>query len=183
MLDTDLVIRYVNPAYLQTTGRTRDELIGKYFFDALPENLGAPHDAQRSLKASLRQVLATGKPDTLVLQRYDIPAPGRPGGFEERWWSKIQNPLPGPDGTVKWVVQRAEDVTAFVRSGRARRLHPHAQQSANGPELPAVLVAGLPAHPQTHDDSPSWFPNDVVKLPQPPVAQLRSTVGRGSGPR
>ncbi|MET9434878.1 SpoIIE family protein phosphatase [Streptomyces sp. NPDC006551] len=122
VLDADLVIRYANPAYVQTTGRTRDELIGKYFFDALPESPGGPSDAQRNLMASLRRVLETGKPDTLVLQRYDIPAPDQPGGFEERWWSEIHTPIPGPDGKVKWIVQRAEDVTAFVRSRRARRL-------------------------------------------------------------
>ncbi|MFF8940487.1 hypothetical protein ACF08O_38460 [Streptomyces paradoxus] len=56
---------------------------------------------------SLRRVLDIGKPDTLVLQRYDIPAPDRPGGFEERWWSEVHTPLPGPDGKVEWIVQRA----------------------------------------------------------------------------
>ncbi|MCD9879578.1 PP2C family protein-serine/threonine phosphatase [Streptomyces guryensis] len=122
VLDTDLVIRYVNPACLHTTGRTRDELVDRYFFDALPENPGAPENAQRNLKASLRRVLNTGEPDTLVLQRYDIPAPERPGGFEERWWSEIHTPIPGADGRVRWIVQRAEDVTAFVHSRRAREL-------------------------------------------------------------
>ncbi|MBV7695827.1 SpoIIE family protein phosphatase [Streptomyces sp. TRM70350] len=122
VLDTDLVIHYANPAYLQSTGRTRDELIGKYFFDALPENPGTVDDAQRNLETSLRRVLETGKPDSLVLQRYDIPAPDQPGGFEERWWSEIHTPIPGPDGKVKWIVQRAEDVTAFAHSRRARRL-------------------------------------------------------------
>lgn len=120
VLDTDLVIRYVNPACLHTTGRTRDELVDRYFFDALPENPGAPENAQRNLKASLSRVLNTGEPDTLVLQRYDIPAPERPGGFEERWWSEIHTPIPGADGKVRWIVQRAEDVTAFVHSRRAR---------------------------------------------------------------
>ncbi|MFB7370092.1 SpoIIE family protein phosphatase [Streptomyces sp. NPDC056222] len=122
MLDTDLVIRYVNTAYLQTTGRTRDQLIGKYFFDALPERPGTPGDTQKNLKASLHRVLESGKPDTLVLQRYDIPALDRPSGFEERWWSEIHTPITGPDGKVKWIVQRAEDVTAFAHSRRARQL-------------------------------------------------------------
>ncbi|GGN96292.1 hypothetical protein GCM10011579_097610 [Streptomyces albiflavescens] len=122
VLDTDLVVRYVNPAYLLTTGRTRDELIEKYFFDVLPENPGTPEGTQRNLKASLLQVLDTGQPDTLVLQRYDIPAPNQPGRFEERWWSEVHTPILGPDGRVKWIVQRAEDVTAFVHSGQAREL-------------------------------------------------------------
>ncbi|MFH8417910.1 SpoIIE family protein phosphatase [Streptomyces collinus] len=122
VLDTDLVIRYVNPAYLQTTGRTSRDLIGKHFFDALPPRPGSPDDPQQNVKASLSRALESGKPDVLVLQRYDIPAPGRLEGFEERWWSKIHTPLPGPDGKVKWIVQRAEDVTAFFHSGRAGEL-------------------------------------------------------------
>ncbi|MEU0386610.1 PP2C family protein-serine/threonine phosphatase [Streptomyces chartreusis] len=121
VLDTDLVIRYANRAYLEITRRTGEELIGKYFFDALPENPTTTGEAER-LRASLQQVADTGQPDTLVLQRYDISAPDQPNGFEERWWSNIHTPLPGPDGTVAWIVQRSEDVTAFIRSGRARRL-------------------------------------------------------------
>ncbi|MEU0075458.1 SpoIIE family protein phosphatase [Streptomyces sp. NPDC006332] len=121
MMDKDLVIRYINTAYLQTTGLPRDQLVGRYFFDALPGS-GTPDDAQAHLKASLRRVLDTGNADTLVLQRYDIPALDRPGGFEERWWSDIHTPIPGPDGEVKWIVQRAEDVTAFVHSHRAQQL-------------------------------------------------------------
>ncbi|MEU0133934.1 SpoIIE family protein phosphatase [Streptomyces sp. NPDC006296] len=122
ILDTDLDITYVNAAYLHTTRRTRAELVGKYFFDALPERPGLPGDAEQNLKASLRRVLRSGEPDTLVLQRYDIPAPDQPGGFEERWWSAIHTPIAGADGAVKWIVQRAEDVTDFALSRRARRL-------------------------------------------------------------
>ncbi|MYS91948.1 MULTISPECIES: PP2C family protein-serine/threonine phosphatase [Streptomyces] len=121
VLDTDLVIRYVNRAYLQATRRTGHELIGKYFFDALPENPTTTGDAEQ-LKASLMRARDTGQPDTLVLQRYDISAPDQPSGFEERWWSDIHTPLPGPDGTVAWIVQRSEDVTAFIHSRRAREL-------------------------------------------------------------
>ncbi|MFI2458034.1 SpoIIE family protein phosphatase [Streptomyces sp. NPDC019539] len=122
VLDADLVIRYVNPACLRTADRTKDELIGKYFFDVLPENPGIRHDAERNLKASLHRLLDTGKPETVVLQRYDIPRPDPPGGFEKRWWSVIHTPLSGPDGKVKWIIQKVEDVTAFVCSPQERQL-------------------------------------------------------------
>ncbi|XHM64935.1 PP2C family protein-serine/threonine phosphatase [Streptomyces nigra] len=118
VLDTDLVIRYVNPAYLRVTGRTADELVGKRFFDALPENPGA-EQTEDNLRDSLNRVLNSGRPETLVLQRYDIPARDGSGGFEERWWSEIHTPIAGPDGAVRWIVQRADDVTGFVRSQRA----------------------------------------------------------------
>ncbi|MFH8635352.1 SpoIIE family protein phosphatase [Streptomyces lydicus] len=132
VLDTDLVIRYVNPACLRAAGRTKDELIGKYFFDVLPENPGIRDDAEGQLKASLHRLLDTGKPETAVLQRYDVPRPDPPGGFEERWWSVIHTPLPGPDGTVKWIIQQVEDVTAFVHSPRARQRGKESTERANG---------------------------------------------------
>ncbi|WP_367318581.1 SpoIIE family protein phosphatase [Streptomyces sp. HUAS ZL42] len=122
VLDADLVIRYVNPACLRTAGRTKDELIGKYFFNALPENPGFRDDAERNLKASLHRPLDTGKPETAVLQRYDLPAPDQQDGFEERWWSVVHTPLSAPDGTVKWIIQQIEDVTSFVHSPRPRQL-------------------------------------------------------------
>lgn len=78
--------------------------------------------APRNLKASLLRVVETGEPETLVLQRYDIPALQHPGEFEERWWSEIHTPISGPDGSVKWIVQRVEHVTVFIRSRRARAL-------------------------------------------------------------
>ncbi|MGW5257148.1 PP2C family protein-serine/threonine phosphatase [Streptomyces sp. NPDC004012] len=122
VLDKDLVIRYVNPACLEITGRTREALIGKYFFDALPGNPDAPEEDAEDLKASLLKVLETGKPDSAALQRYDMSVPDRPDKFEERWWSVIHTPIPGPDGSVKWIIQRADDVTAFVHSPKARQL-------------------------------------------------------------
>ncbi|MFF7409093.1 SpoIIE family protein phosphatase [Streptomyces lydicus] len=132
VLDTDLVIRYANPACLRVAGRTKDELIGKYFFDVLPENPGIRDDAEGHLKASLHRLLDTGKPETAVLQRYDVPGPDPPGGFEERWWSVIHTPLLGPDGTVKWIIQQIEDVTAFVHSPRAGQPGKESAERANG---------------------------------------------------
>ncbi|MFF7795651.1 SpoIIE family protein phosphatase [Streptomyces sp. NPDC007991] len=132
VLDTDLVIRYVNPACLRTADRTGDELIGQYFFDALPESPGIRDDAEQTLKASLHRLLSTGKPETVVLQRYDIPRPDQPDGFEERWWSMIHTPICGPDGKVKWIIQQVEDVTAFVHSPRARQLSEELAEQAEG---------------------------------------------------
>ncbi|MET7931897.1 SpoIIE family protein phosphatase [Streptomyces sp. NPDC058293] len=133
VLDADLVIRYVNPACLRTAGRTKDELIGKYFFDALPENPDFRDDAERNLKASLHRLLDTGKPETAVLQRYDVPAPDQKDRFEERWWSVVHTPLSAPDGRVKWIIQQIEDVTAFVHSPQARQLSEELPERTEGP--------------------------------------------------
>ncbi|MET7786896.1 SpoIIE family protein phosphatase [Streptomyces sp900116325] len=121
VLGPDLVIIDVNRAYLTATGRTRDELVGQYIFDAFPDNPADPSaDGVQNLGASLRRALRSKEPDTMAVQRYDIPVADKPGVFEERWWSPINTPVPGPDGQVAWIIHRVEDVTAFVLSHPSR---------------------------------------------------------------
>ncbi|MFE2137567.1 PP2C family protein-serine/threonine phosphatase, partial [Streptomyces sp. NPDC059466] len=117
VLGRDLVIVEVNQAYLQATGRSRQDLLGQCIFDAFPDNPNDPEaDGVQNLNASLNRVLASRAPDTMALQRYDIPVMGHPGSFEERWWSPINTPIVGQDGRVTWIIHRVEDVTAFVQA-------------------------------------------------------------------
>jgi serine phosphatase RsbU (regulator of sigma subunit) len=110
----DLVILDVNAEYCRATRRSRDELVGRSLFDAFPENPADPGgDGVRNLSASLHRVLRTGQPDTMAVQKYDIPVHDSPGAFEERWWSPINTPVLGPDGRVAWIMHRVEDVTEF----------------------------------------------------------------------
>lgn len=121
VLGPDLVILDVNAAYCRATGRTPKDLVGQYLFDAFPDNPADPNaDGVRNLSASLHRVLRSRQPDTMAVQKYDIPVPGRPGAFEERWWSPINTPVLGPDGQVAWIIHRVEDVTDFVLSHAAR---------------------------------------------------------------
>jgi serine phosphatase RsbU (regulator of sigma subunit) len=117
VLNPGLVIAEVNQAYLDATLRTREDLLGRHIFDAFPDNPADPlADGVRNLHASLRRVLASCEPDTMALQKYDIPITGRPGAFEERWWSPINTPVLAHDGTVAWIIHRVEDVTDYVRA-------------------------------------------------------------------
>ncbi|MFL6052333.1 MAG: SpoIIE family protein phosphatase [Actinoallomurus sp.] len=137
VLGPDLVIVDVNQAYLETTKRARQDLIGKHVFEAFPDNPADPEaDGVRNLDASLHRVLASRRPDTMALQKYDIPVMGRPGVFEERWWSPVNTPVVGPDGNVAWIIHRVEDVTAFVKAHRAR--HPTTDRPDLGERLEAM---------------------------------------------
>jgi serine phosphatase RsbU (regulator of sigma subunit) len=114
-----LIIADANGAYLEATDRERDELVGKYLFDAFPDNpADAESDGMRNLYASLNRVLETGRREAQAPHKYDIPVAGDSGTFEERYWSPISVPVLQPDGSVAAIIYRAEDVTAFIRERR-----------------------------------------------------------------
>ncbi|WP_439943843.1 PP2C family protein-serine/threonine phosphatase [Streptomyces sp. BBFR115] len=115
VLDPALVVADVNEAYLRVTGRTREELLGRRLFEVHPDNPADPDaDGVRNLNASLQRVLRSKEPDTMAVQKYDIPVSGRPDVFRAKWWSPINTPVLGPDGEVAWIIHRVEDMTDFV---------------------------------------------------------------------
>ncbi|WP_225835240.1 PP2C family protein-serine/threonine phosphatase [Streptomyces sp. NK08204] len=142
VLGPDLIIVDVNRAYLAATSRTREDLLGRHVFTAFPDNPADPEaDGVRNLDASLHRVLATREPDTMALQKYDIPVMGRPGAFEERWWSPVNTPVLDDDGHVAYIIHRVEDVTEFVKARRAIR--PSSVQAGQRLEETQALEAEL----------------------------------------
>jgi PAS domain-containing protein len=108
----EFAITDVNLAFLQTMGRTRQELLGRNLFDAFPDPpLDPTATGVRNVRASLRRVLATGQPDPMEFQKHDIEVPGSPGLFAHRYWSAVNAPVFGPDGRVVLIACIAEDVT------------------------------------------------------------------------
>lgn len=123
LLTPGLVIIDANQAYASIIGVRREELLGRYLFDVLPRNPAEPETpGLPNLEASLRRVLATGERDTIALQEYDVETPGHPGVFEERWWTSVNTPVPGPDGEVALILHRLEEVTPLIRERERRRL-------------------------------------------------------------
>ena len=114
--DARFVVADANQAYLDATGRTRDQLLGRNIFAAFPDN---PSDAHASSvqdsKASLSRVLATGKPDFRSFQRYDVEVPGSPGVYETRYWNSNNAPVFGPDGRIVLITHQLEEITERVR--------------------------------------------------------------------
>jgi serine phosphatase RsbU (regulator of sigma subunit)/PAS domain-containing protein len=116
LLTPDLVFAEANPAYLRLAGRSRDQVIGWYIFDAFPDNPDDPHASGiRNLHASLRRVVATGQGDSMAVQRYDVQRPGEPGTWDERYWSVVNAPVRDADGRLAWVLHRVEEVTELMR--------------------------------------------------------------------
>lgn len=117
LLTPEFTIEAASEAYLEATGKQRPELIGRYLFDAFPDNPLAPEDQMvRNARASLAQVLATGQPHELPLQPYDLPDPNRPGQLVKHYWQARNVPVFDEQGRVAHIIHSATDVTAQTRA-------------------------------------------------------------------
>lgn len=120
LFTTDLVYADVNEAFLSSMGRTRDQVVGRYLWDAFPDSQDLAVTGMRKLQASLRWVAATGERDAMTLHRYDVERSDQPGVWEERYWSPVNVPVFGPDGRVALLLHREEDITELVRTRSGR---------------------------------------------------------------
>ena len=119
--DDDLTIADANTAYLTSVGRRREYIVGLPVFKAFPATPDSlDEDGVPRIRTSMEKARDSGRPDTMPVQEYDVPDEVN-GGFMERHWSLIHVPVLGDDGRTRWLLQRAEDVTAYVRE-RAVRL-------------------------------------------------------------
>lgn len=117
LLTPDLVYADANDDFVRLSGRTREQLLGRYIFDVFPEN---PHDpaaaGMRETEASMLRTVATGERDTMALLRYDIEDPEQPGHWQEHYWSPVNAPILGSDGKVALIAHRVEEVTELIRA-------------------------------------------------------------------
>ena len=113
-------------ARLAVTHTTREQIISARPFRGISRRPdGSGREGTRNLRASLDRVLATRAPDTMAVQKYDIPGPD--GQFVSRYWSPKNIPVLAPSGEILYILHRVEDVTQLVRLERFGR-------SATGPD-------------------------------------------------
>lgn len=134
LLDSDLRYAGMNQAYLDVTGMTRDELIGRpvlEVFNGGPSEDG-PENA-RQLLASFEKVLTTGAPDNLAVLRYALSRKNKDGEivYEDRYWSCTHTPIKNDGGRVTHILQHTSDITELVRlRGQMKRLRPEGRSTA-----------------------------------------------------
>jgi signal transduction histidine kinase len=91
--------------------------LGRGLFEVFPDNPDDPGaNGTSNLRASLERVLRTRQPDTMPVQKYDIP--GSDGKFEEKYWSPKNLPVLSATGEVRYILHRVEDVTDLVRASK-----------------------------------------------------------------
>ena len=101
----------VSDAYARATMTTRDEILGRGFFDVLPDNPADPTGGGvTKLSASLEHVLTERVPD--AVEMYAILGPAESGRKDDRrWWSSMSSPVLGSRGDLAYIIHTVEDVT------------------------------------------------------------------------
>ncbi len=120
----EFTIVAVTDAYLRAVMRSREALLERGLFEALPDNPADPQATGVSnLRASLERVIATKAPDRMAMQKYDVQRPADRGdGFEERYWSPINIPILSSTGELQYILHQVEDVTDLIRPNRRREV-------------------------------------------------------------
>ena len=114
MLDPDLVIVAASDAYLRDTRTSRAGIVGRPLtavFPVRPDPRGVA-----TLRASLDIVRSDQVTDTIVVDRYDIPAAGPGGEPDARYWSLVNLPVLGPGRQLAYIVHWLDDVTDYVQT-------------------------------------------------------------------
>jgi signal transduction histidine kinase len=114
----------VSDSYLRATKTKRSDIIGRNLFDVFPHN---PEDLKANgvsnLRASLNFVSEQKMAHKMPTQKYDIRRPlEEGGGFEEKYWEPVNTPVLNPDGSLRYIIHRVEDVTEKVKSEHEKNL-------------------------------------------------------------
>ena len=92
---------------------SREEILNKPFFEAFPQSVEVTSLAgEDSIRSSFKYVITNKKQHTLNVQRYEVPDDN--GGFTERWWSAVNNPVLNDDGEVIYIIQSSLEITEQI---------------------------------------------------------------------
>ena len=141
VLDPDLVIIAASDAYLRDTRMSRAGIVGRPITEVFP---GRPDPRGiATLRASLDIVRSDQVADTIVVDRYDIPAAGPGGEPDARYWNLVNVPVPGPEGRLAYIIHWLDDVTDYVRtiSDQAGGEQPAGAQQGRIQRIEADLLA------------------------------------------
>ncbi len=110
-----------NDARCRATLTRSEDVVGRPLFEVFTDNPDDPTaTGVRNLEASLNEVIRTGKPQRMALQKYDIRTPS--GEFEARYWDPLNSPVHNAKGELIYIIHRVEDVTQQVLDGTRLRI-------------------------------------------------------------
>lgn len=126
VMDPDLIILGASNPFLRSVQRTEEEIVGRYIFDAFPEDPKNRDGTNVSaVKKSLLRVLAKREPDTTPVVRYAIQVDTPDGQkSESRYWSVVHTPVFDESGRIRFIVQNSVDVTELYELDKRTQVAP-----------------------------------------------------------
>lgn len=113
-LDLDLKYKNANRAYCRAVHRDREQLVGQYVFEAMPDTAERIQPVLEAFQKTL-----TGEITRLELVPYQLITDGQ---VEDRLWDIENQPLYSVDGQIIGLVQYCEDVTDREKLRKERDL-------------------------------------------------------------
>lgn len=141
-MDRELHIIGANQASLASAGRAEADLLGRYVFDAFPENPDDPGSTNLAeVRESLLRAIATGETDTTVFWRYAVPRETPAGTvFDERFWRKCIRRCAAPTARLRsWRKTRSTSPTCTA-STAPRKPPNRASSRARAPRALTTLT-------------------------------------------
>jgi serine phosphatase RsbU (regulator of sigma subunit) len=130
VITPEMVIKDCNDTFLALAARSREEVVGVELSSVFPPNAGNKPGADElaNLRASLLEVLRSGKPDVMHVQGYP-PFEKGTGSSHVRYFTLINIPIFDKGGAVAWILHRVEEVTEYVSTSTVQ-LPPEAETAA-----------------------------------------------------
>lgn len=122
-------IMAASDAYLEVTGKTGEEIIGRGLFEAFPDTSEkAKKTGRGKLYDIFEKCAKTGKPVSTGVLRYDIE--NDKGTYDVRYWEATHYAVKDATGKVVAIVQNTEDVTEKVEADAQLKLNELQQENA-----------------------------------------------------
>lgn len=99
-----------NHAWLSALHMDRGSITGRSVFDLFPgDGVSAVTENKARIAGSLQLVAETGQPHTIPFVKYE--QTDMSGNLPPRYWSISNAPVKAPDGTIRYIVFTANDIT------------------------------------------------------------------------
>jgi PAS domain S-box-containing protein len=112
VLDREYRVAAASDAFLQSSGLSREGILGRSLFDIYASG-DAGHGA---LRRSMDRAILTGEPDAMAVRKFDITSPE--GGAVirgDRYFGMVNYPVFISERGAAFVIHRVEDLTDFIR--------------------------------------------------------------------
>ncbi|MGN6181296.1 MAG: PAS domain-containing sensor histidine kinase [Mucilaginibacter sp.] len=101
-------------SYLKVTSSTRNEIVGKGFFEAFPDDEATEHEETAARKVFTR-VIETGQKIDVPTYKYDIYNPDT-GLREPHFWSCTNIPVMDTQNKIAYILNTVTDITEEVKA-------------------------------------------------------------------